>query len=232
MRAVSLVAAASLGGALLVHAPAAVAGERSDLPVDEVADVLLDEDRDRLLVLPGAGSEEVLVTDLTGASTGTIALPDAVSTIADEERGWYWVALGESHAIASVDAETLEVLDVFDVVVDSETWGTSCPDDLGLVEGRIAFTSYCEIYSSAEYVRVLDPDTGEVTGGGQVRGRRLVGPPASAPAGSELARSVWTYGWSSWVRVEIDSETGEPTARVGSDADIALWDPKRQETIS
>lgn len=221
VRAVSLVAAASLGGALLVHAPAAVAGERNDLPVDEVADVLLDEGRDRLLVLPGAGSEEVLVTDLTGASTGTIALPDAVSAIADEERGWYWVALGESHAIASVDAETLEVLDVFDVVVDPEKWGTSCPDDLGLVEGRIAFTSYCEDHGSAEYVRVLDPGTGEVTGGGRVRGRGLVGPPASAPAGSELARSVWTYGWSSWVRVEIDSETGEPTTLVGSDANMS-----------
>ena len=87
-RAVSLAAAASLGVALLVHAPAAVAGERRDLPVDEVVDLLLDEDRDRLLVLSGAGSEEVLVTDLTGASTGTIELRDAVSAITDEARGW------------------------------------------------------------------------------------------------------------------------------------------------
>ena len=55
---------------------------------DEVVDLLLDEDRDRLLVLSGAGSEEVLVTDLTGASTGTIELRDAVSAITDEARGW------------------------------------------------------------------------------------------------------------------------------------------------
>ena len=42
-----------------------------------------------------------------------------------------------------------------------EQWGTPCPDDLGLVEGRIAFTSYREIHGSAEYVRVLDPGTGD-----------------------------------------------------------------------
>lgn len=218
-RAVSLAAAASLGVALLVHAPAAVAGERSDLPVDEVVDLLLDEGRDRLLVLSGAGSEEVLVTDLTGASTGTIELRDAVSAITDEERGWYWLALGESQAIAAVDAETLEVVDTFDIRVEP-VWESGCPDDLALVGGRVAFSSYCQNHSSGEYIRVLDPTTRAVHGENRVHGRRLVGPPADAPADSVLARSLWTFDFGRINRVEVDPETVEFSAGARTDMDV------------
>ena len=216
----SLAAAASLSAALLVHAPAAVAGERSALAVDEVVDVLLDEGRDRLLVLGGSGSEQVLVTDLTGTATGSVVVDDAVDAIVDEERGWYWLSLGDRGEIAAVDIETLEVVETFDAVDRPDA--SSCPHELALVEGRVAFSSYCENTNGGEYVRVLDPESGTVVGNEYVDARRLLGPPDSAPAGSLLARSVWTFGrgGNGVYRVEIDSETGEPVRGPRADHDI------------
>lgn len=236
-RLLSVLAALGVGASLAVVPSAAVAGDRAALPVTGAADVVVDEQRDRVLVAQGPGTDELVVTDLAGTPTGTVPVSDAVHVVLDEVRGWYWVSQVEQHTLTAVDADTLEVVGTFDAREGAED-GTACPATAAPVGRLVAFTSVCDYASGGEYLRLLDPDTGAVTsGGGRTEARRLLGPPASAPEGSALARSLWTFGYGyRLVRLEVDPASGAVAVAATAPgetlfADLAL-DPAGSTVVS
>ncbi len=223
-RALSVLAALGLGLGLVAVPTPALAGERTDLPVTGAVDLVADETRDRLVIAQGRGSSELLVTDLAGTPTGRVPVTDAVDVAPDETRGWYWVAQAERHTLTAVDVETLEVVRTFDARTGSEDY-TSCPDAAVPIGRFVAFSSSCDYSSGGEHLRVLDPETGVVTGNQHSSARGVTGPPAGAAPGSPLARSLWTQGsgGSGVVRWEVDLETGGYVAAASTPTD----DPQR-----
>lgn len=223
-RALTVLTALGLGVGLVAVPSPALAGERADLPVTGAVDLVLDEGRDRLVVAQGRGSDELLVTDLTGAPTGRVPVADAVDVALDEDRGWYWVSQAEQHTLTAVDVETLEVVRTFDARKGPEDY-TACPDAAVPIGRFLAFSSTCDNYSGGEHLRVLDPETGVVTGNEYSGARGVTGPPTGAEPGSALARSLWTQGsgGNGLVRWEVDLETGTYAAVASASTD----DPQR-----
>lgn len=219
-RALSALAALALGTGVVVVPTPALAGERTDLPATGALDLLVDEDRDRLVLAQGRGSDALLVTDLTGTPTATVPVRDAVDLELDEARGWYWVAQVEQHTLTAVDVETLEVVRTYDARMDPEDY-TACPDALATVGAFVAFASSCEYASGGEHLRLLDPDTGVVTGDRYSGARGLAGPPDGAEPGSAAARSLWSLGYSGngLVRWEVDLITGDLDAAATAETD-------------